>query len=94
MRNPVFRFQNDRKTGFDEASKSSFPLRLGGSKGSFEYIFLQIRLDFHVCSVKWGINLSQTKNRSTEKTLFLSACYVKGFLMSAENRPESVEKRC
>ena len=81
------------KRGFDEASKSSFPLRLGGSKGSLNTFFLQIRLDFHVCSVKWGINLSQTKIVRLKNT-FLSACYVKGFLMSAENRPESVEKRC
>lgn len=73
LRNPIFRFQNDRKIGADWTSQSSFSLYPCSSNEGFEYIFLQIRLDFYLCSAKRGINLSRTKNRSAEKTLFLSA---------------------
>ena len=70
LRNPIFRFQNDRKIGADWTSQSSFSLYPCSSNEGFEYIFLQIRLDFYLCSAKRGINLSRTKNRSAEKTLF------------------------
>lgn len=73
LRNPIFCFQNDRKIGADWTSQSSFSLYPCSSNEGFEYIFLQIRLDFYLCSAKRGINLSRTKNRSAEKTLFLSA---------------------
>jgi hypothetical protein len=55
---------------------------------------LQIGLDFYVCSARWVINLSQTKNRLAEKTLFFSACCVTGFLMSADDRPENAKTGC
>lgn len=70
LRNPIFRFQNDRKIGADWTSQSSFSLYPCSSNEGFEYIFLQIRLDFYLCSAKRGINLSRMKNRSAEKTLF------------------------
>lgn len=70
LRNPIFCFQNDRKIGADWTSQSSFSLYPCSSNEGFEYIFLQIRLDFYLCSAKRGINLSRTKNRSAEKTLF------------------------
>ena len=94
LRNPIFRFQNDRKTGADRTSQSSFSLHPCSSSEGFEYIFLQIRLDFYLCSAKRGINFSRTKNRSAEKTLFLSASRITHFLTSSEKRPESVEMRC
>ena len=70
LRNPIFLFPNDRNIGADWTSKSSFSLYPCSSNEGFEYIFLQIRLDFYLCSAKRGINLSRTKNRSAEKTLF------------------------
>ena len=94
LRNPIFRFQNDRKIGFKWTSQSSFSLYPCSSNEGFEYIFLQIRLDFYLCSAKRGINLSRTKNRSAEKTLFLSASRIIHFLTLSEKRPENVETRC
>ncbi|EHG99403.1 hypothetical protein HMPREF9441_03020 [Paraprevotella clara YIT 11840] len=51
---------------------------------------MQIRLDFYLCSAKRGINLSRMKNRSAEKTLFLSASRIIHFLTLSEKRLENV----
>ena len=94
LRNPIFRFQNDRKIGADWTSQSSFSLYPCSSNEGFEYIFLQIRLDFYLCSAKRGINLSRMKNRSAEKTLFFSAGLFGKLRMTVDRRGESNVQTC